>query len=197
MRSLTLIYALLLAVVFYQVANPPDHSTKTGDASEQSKKEIKPLAAIPPAKDADFPCTEVGKKNKNCEQTSTDNSGNRFIHSITYLNAASTVVVAIFTILIWRVYRAMLRASKINERAWIVPVVGTIEATKNPEEFQVKVELTNKGKTPAWIAAAGSSGKGATEQQPLPAIPPYTEMKPFSKKGSLYLRMVSFLKVFR
>src|ERR1700747_660698 len=115
MRSLITISALLLAVAFYQVANPPNNSTKTGDTSEQSKKEIKPLAAIPPTRDADFPCTEVSKKNKNCEQTGTDNSGSRFVHSTTYLNAASTVVVAIFTILIWFVYRAMLHASKINE----------------------------------------------------------------------------------
>ena len=76
----------------------------------------------------------------------------------------------------------MLHATKINERAWIVPVIGIIEPNENPDKFQIKVELRNNGKTPAWITAAGSNGKGATDQLPLSTKPPYDEMKPFTKK---------------
>ncbi len=101
------------------------------------------------------------------------------------LETLSTTIVAIFTVLIFCVYLSMLRASKTNERAWVVPIIGMIEPTEEPTLFQITVDLRNNGKTPAWITAAGSGGKGATEQQPLPAVPPYTEMKPFSKKGSL------------
>jgi hypothetical protein len=185
MRTVITIFSLMLAGVFYQGANPPDRSAKTGDTSEQSKKEVKPLTVVPPPTTSDSLGTDICKQNKSNEQTSTNNSDQRFIHLITYLNAASTVVVAVFTILIWRVYRAMLRASKINERAWIVPVIGMIEPTQDPEKFQVKVTLRNNGKTPAWITAAGSNGKGATDQRPLPIVPPYTEMGPFYGKGTL------------
>lgn len=185
MCRLALSLVLLFAAMFYQKTNPSDHSNKAGDTGKQSEKEIKPLAAIPPALTSDSARTEIGKPNEGSKQTRTDNSANRWTHLVTYLNAASTVIVAVFTILIWRVYRAMLRATKINERAWVVPVVGQIEPTKDPENFQIKVDLRNNGHTPAWITAAGSNGKGATKQQPLPSKPPYTEMTPFSKKGSL------------
>ena len=90
----------------------------------------------------------------------------------------------------------MLRASKINERAWVVPVIGTIEPTKDPQQFQIKVDLKNNGKTPAWIIAAGSKGKGATEQQPLPVKPLYDEMSPFTKKGNLLSPTNSFTQGF-
>jgi hypothetical protein len=197
MHYLLTLLVLSLGIKFYQQPNPPDHATKTGNTSEQSKKEIKPLTAIPPTTTANPPCAEFSKPNKGSEQTGTDNSSNIFVHSIPYLNAASTVLVSIFTILIWLVYRAMLRATKINERAWVVPIVSPIEPTENPEEFRAKVELRNNGKTPAWITAAGSNGKGATVQQPLPTKPPYIEMGPFSKKGSLLSPSGSFEQGFK
>jgi hypothetical protein len=102
-----------------------------------------------------------------------------------FINTLTTIAIAIFTFFTVRIYQAQLRALKINERAWIVPNVGIIEKTKDPEAFQIKVELTNKGKTPAWVTAAGSNGKGATKEEPLPTSPPYDEMKPFTTKGTL------------
>jgi hypothetical protein len=196
MRYLIAFLTMSLGVASYQGTNPPDHATNTGNTNEQGKKEVKPLTAIPPTTTANPPCTQFSKPNEGYEQTDTNNSGNIFAHSVPYLTAASTVIVTIFTILIWLVYRAMLHATKINERAWIVPVVAPIEPTESPEEFQVKVDLRNNGKTPAWITAAGSCGKGATEQQPLPTKPPYTEMKPFSKKGTLLSPSGSFTQGF-
>jgi hypothetical protein len=180
MCNLITTLTLLLAGVFYQGTNPLDHSEKAGNPSEKSEKKEKQLVTV-----ADSTHAAVCEPQGNPKENSTNNSDNNVAHWFNYLNAAATTVSAFFAFLVWLVYRAILRATKINERAWIVPVVGSIEPTANPEEFQVKVELTNNGKTPAWITAAGSSGKGATEQQPLPTMPPYTEMKPFSKKGSL------------
>jgi hypothetical protein len=34
-----------------------------------------------------------------------------------HINALSTAIIALFTILTWRIYKAMLRASKITERS--------------------------------------------------------------------------------
>jgi len=90
-----------------------------------------------------------------------------------------------FTILIFFVYLAMLRASKINERAWVVPVIQPIQATTNPMEFQANVHLINNGKTPAWIMAAGSKGQAITNDKTLPGTASYDEMKPFNEKGQL------------
>ena len=188
MPYLVTVSALLLAASLYQGTNQPPRPTEKGNASEQSKKDIPPTPT-PPTATSDSPSTELSKPKKDSEQTSF---GNSLAHLMAYLNVASTVIVAVFTILIWRVYRAMLHATKINERAWVVPVIGLIEPTQKPETFQVKVELRNNGKTPAWITASGSNGKGATEQQPLPTTPPYDEMKPFSKKGSLLSPTGSF-----
>jgi hypothetical protein len=138
MRTLIAIFSLLLAGVFYQEANPPDRSAKTRDTSEQGKKEVKRLTVEPPPTDSDSLCAEIGEKNKDNAQASRNNSDQRFVHLMTYLNATSTVTVAVFTILIWRVYRAMLRASKINERALIVTVVGIIETTPAPPSISNK-----------------------------------------------------------
>jgi hypothetical protein len=86
----------------------------------------------------------------------------------------------------------MLRTTKINERAWIVPIVGKIEPTKTYDVFQIKVSLQNNGRTAAQITSAGSAAKGSIEEKPLPTYLPYTEMMPFPERGTPLLPNGSF-----
>ncbi len=106
-------------------------------------------------------------------------------HWFDYLTAVSTAVSGLFAILIWVVYREMLRATKITERAWLVSDIGLIEETKRTGTHQVIVQLKNNGKTPAWVTAAGSNGQWVSDQNPLPKIPKYDLMEPFTKEGQL------------
>ncbi len=115
MRCVVMIPVLLLVVVFYQGTNPPDRSEKAGNPSEKSQKEIKQLVTMPDSTHA-----AVREPQGNPKQNSTNNSDNNVAHWFNYLNAAATTVSAFFAFLVWLVYRAMLRATKINERAWIV-----------------------------------------------------------------------------
>jgi len=104
---------------------------------------------------------------------------------MTLLNTVATVALAVFALFSFLIYWSQLKALKINERAWVVPIVHAIEATSDPEKFLITVDLQNNGKTPAWITGAGSKGQGATDEKPLPAAPSYDDMKPFSKRGNL------------
>jgi hypothetical protein len=106
-------------------------------------------------------------------------------HWDSYLNAFSTAIIAGLTFLMWRVYCAMLHATKITERAWLVSDIGLITKTQKDDIFQVIVEVRNNGKTPAWVTAAGSNGWCETKQKPLPETPSYTHLSPFTKEGQL------------
>jgi len=122
---------------------------------------------------------------RNSKQNSTANSDSGITHWFNYLNAVATVVGALFAFLIWLVYRAMLRATKITERAWLVSDVGLIEETKTEGIHQVIVRIVNNGKTPAWVTRAGSNGWWASDKNPLPKTPKYDLMEPFTKEGQL------------
>jgi len=180
MRCLVTIPAVLLGMTFYQGSNPPDHSPKTGNANEKSEAEIKPLVPVSNSAHA-----AISKPQENSKQNGTANSDTGITHWFNYLNAAATTVGALFAILIWLVYRAMLRATKITERAWLVSDIGLIEETKTEGTYQVVVQIKNKGQTPAWVTAAGSKGQWASDQNPLPKTPKYDPMGPFTKEGQL------------
>jgi hypothetical protein len=179
MRLFILICVLLLA----QVSKKPEQPVQPSNpetAAQEIPKQIEPLPALPNSVSG-----SLAAPPGNSEKTNTTNCCDNSNHLITYTNLIFTGLIALFAYLTWSVYKGMLRATKINERAWIVPMVGELKPTKNAGLFQIEVELINTGKTPAWIVAAGSSGKGATEQEPLPTQPPYVEMKSFTKKGTL------------
>jgi hypothetical protein len=161
---------------------------QTGDTGDKTNTEIHPLAPVPtpsalPPTAANASNVTLSAPSANYQQTFNQN--NTWDHLATLLTAIATAVIAIFTYLTWGIYREQLHAAKLDQRAWVIPIIGVITATPDQKMFQVKVDLRNNGKTPAWITAAGSAGKGATKQQPLPAIPPYGEMAPFSEKGNL------------
>jgi hypothetical protein len=180
MRYLFAIPILLLATVLYQGTKERGGDTDTGNTSKHSQKEVRPLPPV-----ADVASAAVGQQNGTAKQNNTDDSGNRVRQWDSRLNAVSTAIIAVLTFLMWRVYRAILHATKITERAWIVADIGLIEKTPQEGVSQVIVELRNNGKTPAWVTAAGSNGWCASEQKLLPDTPIYTEMTPFDKAGKL------------
>lgn len=180
MCNLITTLTLLLAIALYQGTTPPDHPTKTGNTNEKGTEEIKPLVPVPDSAHA-----ALGKPQESSKQNSTANPDSSVGHWFVYLNAVSTSVSALFAVLIWLVYREMLRATKITERAWLVPDIGLIEETKTEGIHQVIVHFRNNGKTPAWVTAAGSNGQWVSEQNPLPKIPKYDLMGPFTKEGQL------------
>jgi preprotein translocase subunit Sss1 len=81
--------------------------------------------------------------------------------------------------------RSQLRATQISERAWVVPTIGPIKETNAGSAFQIVCEMTNNGRTPAWVNAAGSVGIVLSDGQEIPKIPAYTYMGPFNKAGAL------------
>jgi hypothetical protein len=180
MRSSIAIAALLLTICFYQGTNPSDCSAQSRETGEKSEEQVKPLIPLPNPTRA-----LIGTPNENAAQDNASNSHESFPHWVTLLNALSTVSVGIFTILIWFVYRAMLRATKVAERAWLVADIGSIEMNDALDAGQVKVRFINKGKTPAWVTAAGSNAWAATGATPLPDMPEYGLMEPFPKEGQL------------
>ncbi len=193
MRLLTLASILLLA----QVTKKPDQPVQSSNPKTAAQEVQKQIGSLPAS--VNTPNSVSGALAAPISQTgqaSTTNCCDNSNHLVTYANLMFAGFIALFTCLTWLVYMAMLRATKINERAWVVPNVGDIKPTTKADDFQVTVELRNNGKTPAWVTAAGSAGKGATKEKPLPNKPPYTEMKPFSKKGTLLSPSGSFLQGF-
>jgi hypothetical protein len=182
MWFLTLISILLLAQVPKKPEQPiqPDNPKAT---TQKVQKQIEPLPT--PINSPNSVNGATATPVSNPEQTNTANTYSGPYHSVTYINLACTILIALFTFLTWRVYKAMLRTTKINERAWIVSEPSLIEETKVQGTFQATVQLGNTGKSPAWVTAAGSNGWFAEANNPLPKTPQYNSMKPFTEKGHL------------
>ncbi|MGA9304958.1 MAG: hypothetical protein WBW31_06080 [Candidatus Sulfotelmatobacter sp.] len=116
------------------------------------------------------------------------NYGNDKNKTVDFINSGSTVVIAIFTILTFFVYREMLRSSKIAERAWVVSDIASSipeDAKDSPNGFQIIYLLGNKGRTPAWITAIGSRGRLTTAVKKLPPEPDYDWAGPFPPEGTV------------
>jgi hypothetical protein len=192
MRYFFVILTLLSAVMLHQRTTQPQQQQKTSETGKKTNNEIRTSPPVPapatlPPATPNISNVTVAAPKENAQQTRDQHTvfDNVWGHLATLLNVIATVAIAIFTWLTFGIYQEQLRIAKVNERAWVVPIIGEIVPTPNPKVFQIQVDLRNNGKTPAWITAAGSQGKGATKQKPLPDVPPYTEMGPFSEKGSL------------
>jgi len=175
--------AIALVFLLAQPPQKPEQPIQPSNSKTSAQKipeQVKPLPTLPNPVSG----TTAGPIG-NPEQTSATNGYDGPHHLITLINLLCTVLIALFTFLTWRVYRAMLRTTKINERAWIVSEPGSITETKIQGTFQAAVQLGNTGKSPAWVTAAGSNGWLADASKPLPKIPPYEPMKPFTEKGHL------------
>jgi hypothetical protein len=179
-RLLILVSTLLLAQTA-QNPSQPAQSQKTGDNGQEIRSQVAPLSAPPNSVN-----TAVPAPPSNSEKTSTANSySDGPYHSLTYLNALFTLAIAVFSFLTWRIYKAMLRATKITERCWLVSAVGSIEDTQVNGKYQVIVKIPNNGNTPAWVTAAGSRGSWVDDKNPLPEKPGYDLMGPFPPNGQL------------
>jgi hypothetical protein len=105
-----------------------------------------------------------------------------------FINSYSTLVIAIFTVLTFVVFRNQLRASKISERAWVVPNIVSSEPQDEggmADGFQVMCLLENRGRTPAWLTALGSRGQLVKLSGALPQKPEYTWASPFPPEGTV------------
>jgi hypothetical protein len=179
MRFSILICVILLAQV-PKKPEQPIQSKKSESTAQEVQKQIEPLPTLP---------NPIGSTTtapvSNPEQTSTANSYDGPHHLVTYTNLFCAALIALFTCLTWRVYKAMLRATKITERCWLVSDVGSIGETQIDGKYQVIVKIPNNGNTPAWITAAGSNGSWVDDKNPLPQKPQYDLMGPFPPNGQL------------
>ncbi len=103
---------------------------------------------------------------------------------IEILNALSTLVVAIFTVVMVQVFRNQSRATKIAERAWIVPDAQEPAPYEPDKILRHVILLKNTGRTTAWITAIGSRGKLVTSEDKLPQPPEYDMASPIPKNGT-------------
>jgi hypothetical protein len=198
-----IILFLLSLLTISRGAAQSQQQQRSRDTGDETKSEIRPLSLSPTPPTLPPTASNTGNgaittPNENSQQDryQTKLHSSRWDHLSTFLTALATAIIAYFAWVTWNVYEEQLRVSKINERAWIVPVIGVITPTPNPKLFQIQVDLINNGKTPAWITSAGSAGKSTAKEQPLPTTPSYTEMKPFSEKGSLLSPTSTFTQGF-
>jgi len=167
----------LLSINLCARADLPKQPEKAGNASEKGQAEINPLPPVPGAGH-----TLVTAPDGNTNQRDTEN---KWDHWKAPIDIITTAIIALFTAFTYFNLRSQLDATKIGERAWMVPHIGSIEETKTKGTFQVICQLVNNGRTPAWVTAAGSVGLMRNSETELPKVPPYTKAGPFSKRGSV------------
>jgi len=167
---------LLLTTLIYQRVEPLKEPPKAGDSSGKGQQEIEPLPLLPGALNG-----ITTKSNSNAGQSYADN----WDHWKTPSEIIFTAIIALFTALTYFNLRSQLHATRIGERAWLVPNIGSITETKIKGTFQVICQITNNGRTPAWVTAAGSVGMVRVSEKELQKSPPYDAMGPFTETGSL------------
>jgi hypothetical protein len=101
---------------------------------------------------------------------------------ISDLNAASTGVMAFFTIVLAILVGYQLVAYRRKERAWIMMDIHHIHGTQLPpmvfpaqNTFRFRMDMKNFGETPATILFAQHDGRVIRREEKLPRRPPYLE----------------------
>lgn len=101
------------------------------------------------------------------------------------LNAVSTAVVGAFTVVLAIFTYRQYRATRTAERAWIVQQAPG-PPTRNPDgDYEIRWELENRGRTPAWVTSLGATGTIIPAGQNLPENPQYTMAGPFPTEGTV------------
>ncbi len=177
MHSFFTTLTLLLATLICQGAKPANQTEKSRNPSEKTQGEVNPLSPLPGSINGTTTKPNSGEKQ--------NDTSNVLDHWKTPIDILTTAIIALFTALTYFNLRSQLHATKIGERAWLVPNIGSIEETKIKGTFQVICQITNNGRTPAWVTAAGSVGLIRNSEKELPTTPPYTPMGPFSNTGSV------------
>lgn len=110
---------------------------------------------------------------------------NDMVHKvIDVINSFSTVVIAVFTVVMCYVVRNQNRATQIAERAWIVSDMEAAPPYEPNQTIRYVCRIRNKGRTPAWITEMGSRGHVVKTENDLLTVPPYDMAGPFPKKGT-------------
>jgi hypothetical protein len=161
-----------------QSVSQPNKSSNAGQDAGHKKKVSPPTAPVTTQ-------SEICQPTLQYNQTHTEESAKPVHDWKSFLNAISTTVVAVFTVLMVAVYWSQLQATKIAERAWIVDLPPGLP-TRNPDgDTEIRWELENRGRTPAWVTSLGSAAQIVTAGDPLPVIPPYTMSGPFPPQGTV------------
>jgi hypothetical protein len=179
----TVLIALILLASFSsgqqsgQPHKPTDSRAQKDDSAAHSRDT--PLPAPVVVQQVQLPQSDTHAEKNHRQHKNKD---------VDFINSSSTVVIAVFTILTFFVYREILRSNKIAERAWVVSdIAATIpeDAKDGPNGFQVMCLLGNKGRTPAWVTAIGSRGQLTTATKGLPPEPDYDWAGPFAPEGTV------------
>lgn len=100
------------------------------------------------------------------------------------LNSISTAVVAAFTMAMVFVVYSQNRATKLAQRAWVVPDFEVPPPFSLGRTTRFAWKLTNRGQTPAWITAVSKPmGKIVPKKEALPGEPQYEIQNPFPEEG--------------
>jgi hypothetical protein len=162
-----------------QSVSQPNKSSNPGQDAGHKKKVSPPTAPVTTQSETCQPTLQYN-------QTYSEESA-KAVHDDwkSFLNAISTTVVAVFTVLMVAVYWSQLQATKTAERAWIVDLPPGLP-TRNPDgDTEIRWQLENRGRTPAWVTSLGSAAQIVAAGGPPPAIPPYTMSGPFPPQGTV------------
>jgi hypothetical protein len=105
--------------------------------------------------------------------------------AIDLLNALSTAVVGVFTVVLAFVAYRQYIATRTAERAWLVCQAPDPLPTYTGGNVAIRWVVENKGRTPAWMTSLGSAASIIKAGDELPATPPYTMAGPFTREGTV------------
>jgi hypothetical protein len=115
-----------------------------------------------------------GKSNQDAQTSDGSKQSHDWIDKV---NACSTVVIAVFTILLFVGVVYQVRTARNSERAWMMGIPEFNNFTKPPEPDECVLypaSFKNFGRTPARIVEAGLSLKLAQSFKSIPHKPIYT-----------------------
>lgn len=101
------------------------------------------------------------------------------------LDAISTAVVGVFTIVLALATYRQYRATRIAERAWVVCQAPDPPPPNQEGDVAIRWVVENKGRTPAWVTSMGSAARIIKADDALPDEPPYTMAGPFTSEGAV------------
>lgn len=186
MRLLSVTSVLLFLLIYVpseptqsKPHQPSDTTAHSGDSQKQERDSTATGQVVPEQ-------VIVSQLNSDPNQNAEQGGFHKYS---SHIDSFFTAVIAVFGVLTWRVYREMLRANKIAERAWVVPNIITPSLPGNekdmPHGFQVICRIENNGRTPAWLTATGSRGQVIKAGAQLSPEPTYTWAGPFPPDGTV------------
>src|SRR6266851_3407677 len=153
-----LIVPLLLAVLTF-APSLQDGRKSDGQSNKPNttRHDAQRKKKVPPPATPESSQSKVNEPSFHYNQTNTEEPAKPVHNWVDFLNAISTAVVGAFTIVLAVVAYRQNLATRTAERAWIVAIPPE-PPTRNPAgDYEIRWELENKGRTPAWVTALGSA----------------------------------------